>query len=287
MITTISSLQELQLGFPVHALWPEHSDAEAELMVVSNRSETALPHRHISNITSPELIEFTPQEPNGVGILVIPGGGYQFVSIDNEGIEVGKRLSSLGYHVFCLNYRLPQRQSDLADIESIVDAKKAVSVMKSKAWHCRDFGVLGFSAGGHLAAWLSTDTVLDSVTLDFSCLMYPVVSMRTDLTHSGSRQVLQQALLKPEQIDYLSIENRVSSGMPPTLIMHAEDDDSVVVGNSLLLHKTLSERHVDSTLQLFSRGGHGFGARVSEETDAKLWVEVLDHWILSVKRRRK
>ncbi|MFC5080532.1 Acetylxylan esterase precursor [Vibrio thalassae] len=275
----IHSLSELSLAAILHPLEQDGIVTERALMEVNDAQPPLRdPHRLISNISHPELLEFQPQQDNGHAILIIPGGGYQFVSIDNEGIEVAKGLSSMGYHAFCLNYRLPNNNdgSDLEELTPIVDARAALSVVRQLAPKAK-VGVMGFSAGGHLAGWLSTDK--RSSRPDFTCLMYPVVSMTSDFTHLGTYENVVNALHDAQQVSLLSIDKRISSDVAPMFIMHAKDDEVVVAEHSIKLHHALLAASVPSELTLFERGGHGFGAYVREGSDAKGWLQRFDDWV--------
>ncbi|MBY6195703.1 alpha/beta hydrolase [Vibrio hangzhouensis] len=275
----IYSLAEIVKDEKVHALWPVSEVNDLKPMTVEQpENPLRQPHRLISNISAPELIECVPEVSNGKAVLIIPGGGYQFVSIDNEGIEVGRCLAKMGYHAFCLNYRLPDCTPKNQDIASIQDAQQALHVVKTLCIG-HEVGVLGFSAGGHLAAWLSTLPVSDKPK--FVCLMYPVVSMNLDITHLGSYQTLKSELNDPTLISELSIEHRITSDTPPMLIMHAKDDLSVVPEHSQRLHSALNEHGVSSKLELFEQGGHGFGAYVNEAHDARNWLDRFHAWISS------
>ena len=276
---SIYSLSELFPAVTVHSLEQGDGFSERSPMKV-NDSQTPLryPHRLISDICSPELLEFPPERSNGHAILIIPGGGYQIVSIDNEGVEVAKCLSEMGYHAFCLNYRLPIKNngSDIEKLAPIVDARAALTLIRQLVPMAR-VGIMGFSAGGHLAGWLSTDTL--SNRPDFTCLMYPVVSMTSGVAHLGSYENVVNALNDVQQISLLSIDERISPDVAPMLIMHAKDDDVVVAEHSLKLHNALLAASVSSELTLFERGGHGFGVYVREGSDADDWLRRFDDWV--------
>jgi acetyl esterase/lipase len=226
------------------------------------------------NVEKPYLRVFRPAKPNGRAVLAIPGGAYFFVSIDNEGVDVGQALAAQGYAVFVLVYRLPgEGWSNRSDVP-LQDAQRAMRVIRSRA---ASYGVdpaevsaLGFSAGGHLAATLATDfaqTVYapkDAVDrLDARPktvgLIYPVISVRMPDTHAESRRYLLGDHPTPEAVARRSPAAHVGPETPPIFLMHALDDTAVPPSNSLEMLQAMrvAGRPVDA--HFFEEGGHGFG----------------------------
>ncbi len=241
-----------------------------------------------SHVTNPTLSIYTPQKPNGTAVLVFPGGGYGHLSMYKEGKKIAEWLNSLGITAFVLKYRLP---NDLImndkSLGPLQDAQESIKIIRRNAikWNIdtTKIGVIGFSAGGHLAATLSThydlktysntDTI--SSRPDFSILIYPVISMKEDITHKGSRHNLLGENPSEELVNLFSNEISITSHTPPTYIVHATDDHSVVVENSINYYLALKNKGVSVEMHLFEKGGHGFG--LGRETE--FWSLDCINWL--------
>jgi len=240
---------------------------------------------------------YTPQQSNGIGIVVLPGGSYQRISIDNEGRDVGNSLTALGFTVFVSTYRMPGEGHNLGSETSLADAQRAIRWVRANLdkWQLRSVGVLGFSAGGHLAGQLATRFAtqlqenvdgIDALSAkpDFCGLMYPVVTMNDEFGHKGSAYELLGAHKTEEELNRYSIEKCVHSDMPACFLVHANDDDSVPVENSLLLWQALREHKVPVEMHLFNEGGHGFGIEKVKDMPAHQWPTLFHNWIGHVLR---
>jgi acetyl esterase/lipase len=227
----------------------------------------------ISLVTDPQLIPFFPakDKANGTAVVICPGGGYQHLSMDKEGYKIAEKLNELGITAFVLKYRLP---SDYIMVDKTIgplqDAQRAIQMVRQNAvkWgiDVAKVGIMGFSAGGHLASTEATHyskaviTNPDNVNLrpDFAILMYPVITM-TEVTHQGSKDNLLGKSPSKELIDLYSNEKQVTRDTPPTFIVHCQDDDVVPIQNSLMMYQALTANHVNAEIHVYQSGGHGFG----------------------------
>jgi acetyl esterase/lipase len=245
-----------------------------------------------SKVTKPTLSVFLPHKvkSNGTAVLIFPGGGYSHLAIDKEGCKVAEWLNSLGITAFVLKYRLPNDQI-MKDktIGPLQDAQEAIRVIRrnTEKWkvNYNKIGLIGFSAGGHLAATLSThynDTVYQtadtiSARPDFSILIYPVISMNNEITHRGSQNNLLGISPSSSLIDKFSNEQHVNSETPSTFIIHATDDLVVPAENSMNYYQALKKHKVPVELHLYEKGGHGFGLGVKETS--LYWTKDCEHWL--------
>lgn len=283
-------LPEAWLRGPTLAIWPGSPPG------ASTYKPQELPEHwqpvFLRNIATPQLHIFRPARPNGRALLVIPGGSYQFVSIANEGVDVAERLIAEGVTVFVLVYRLPgEGWASRSDVP-LQDAQRALRVIRSQAAHfgidADRIGVLGFSAGGHLAATLATehsyrayarvDAIDDLSALPFCvALVYPVVTMISPWTHALSRDLLLGESPSAAQIDRRSAELHVDASTPPTFLIHALDDSAVPVENSLRLLAALREAKRPIEAHLLQEGGHAFGVGYPQTPSAQ-WIGLFDTW---------
>lgn len=249
--------------------------------------------RYVTDIAQPLLTVFRPDKPDGSALLVAPGGGYRRVVIDKEGFEAARRLNGSGVTVFNLRYRLPfEGWADGADVP-LQDAQRAMRLIRARAAEFaidpRRVGVLGFSAGGHVAASLITrpdEPVYKPVDKwdqldarpDFAGLMYPVISMVPPVAHAGSREKLLGADPSEVQQVLYSPDRHVTANVPPTFLLLAADDKEVPPRNSLDMHAALRAAGVPSELHMFEEGGHGFGLRLIQGKPASIWPDLFLRW---------
>jgi acetyl esterase/lipase len=274
-------------------LWPEGvpggKPAGGEERVVNNR---------ISNIHVPTLTHF-PAPGDGAGkaaVVVCPGGGYQIVAFGHEGLDVARRLNAMGVSAFVLKYRL----LEYGHPAPLQDVLRAIRTVRSRA---KEFGlspdrigVMGFSAGGHLAATAATlfdapdgrtGAALDSVSArpDFAVLVYPVITLKPPFAHAGSRRNLIGGTPEPALIDRLSPELQVTKNTPPAFLVHTAEDKGVPLENSLLFYQAIRSAGGSAELHLYEKGPHGFGlgqalgpasdwpARLETWMRAHRWIE--------------
>lgn len=218
-------------------------------------------------------------------VLIIPGGGYSHVAINHEGHEVAKAFNEEGYSAFVLYYRLPKDEyMEDRKIGPLQDAQRGMQYIKEH-YDFDEVGVMGFSAGGHLASSLSNhfdDVKIENQTAielapDFSILIYPVISMDDAITHKGSKKNLIGEQPSAEDLLYFSLEKQVSKKTPPTFLVHAEDDKAVPIANALRYKEALDREGVINEMFVYSTGGHGFG--LHNKTDARKWSEAMFTWL--------
>jgi acetyl esterase/lipase len=224
-----------------------------------------------------------PKEINTrTAILICPGGGYSGVSIINEGLNVAKWLNEIGVSAFVLYYRMPNGHTTV----TLEDAQMALKIISknAKKWNIdrNKIGIMGFSAGGHLASTVGTHFKSKIQRPAFMILGYPVVTMNNELTHKGSRNNLLGKNPTDDLVKQYSNELQVTKETPPTFIFHAKDDKTVPIANSEQLLKALQDKKVQAELQIFEEGGHGFGMR-KKGIPADNWPELLKVWLRSNK----
>lgn len=279
---------------PTLPLWPAAPPGSAGYRAQPLPAGWSAAYRR--NVAMPELQVFRPRRPNGMAVLVMPGGAYWFVSVANEGADLAPLLTARGYTVFVLTYRLPaEGWSAQADVP-LQDAQRAVRLIRSRAaeFHIDPARVvaLGFSAGGHLAATLATQhaepayMAMDAADrLDArpfaAALVYPVVTMRNPWTHEMSRRLLLGDQPTPAQVDRRSAELHVSDSTPPMFIVHAMDDTAVPVDNSLQLMKAMRDAQRPVEGHLLQEGGHAFGIG-RPGTPSAQWVALMSAWLQRV-----
>ena len=245
--------------------------------------------RWLSGIDRATLMVRRAASPNGTAVLLVPGGGYGFLAIDNEGEEQARWLTARGVTCFILSYRLPGEGWADRALVPLQDAQRAMRVIRARA---ATYGVdpkrvaaLGFSAGGHLAGSLATrhdertyqpvDAAdQQSARPDLAGLIYPVVSLSAPFTHGGSRD----ALLGPDANEALrrtaSVETRVTATTPPIFLAHASDDGLVPIANSIALYQAMLGQQRETEFHGFDKGGHGFGVRLPKTVPASAWPDL-------------
>jgi len=224
-----------------------------------------------------------------IAVLVIPGGGYSHIAMDHEGHAVAKELVKNGYSAFVLQYRLPSpnimRNKSIGPLQ---DAQRAVQLIRTLHPELRKVGVIGFSAGGHLASTLITQFKKDylansthvSLRADFAGLIYPVISMNNDITHRGSRINLIGENPSEDLVRSFSSELQVSPEVCPVFFVHAKDDMAVPIENSYRMIAALDKAKVPNKLYVFEQGGHGFG--LINKTSDKLWFDAFLSWLATL-----
>jgi acetyl esterase/lipase len=282
-------------------LWPTGAPgmpADPPVEVLTERSRNPLiADRAVLGITRPRLDVFRPAQPNGAGVLLFPGGGYHHVVVDKEGYEMAGWLAASGYTACVLFYRLPGEGWAAGPDVALSDAQRAMRLMRQRAG---EFGLvseriaaMGFSAGGHLCADLSArfatrtyDAVDQADTLSArpfcAAPIYPVVSMRKDIAHAGSRKLLVGANAGEALEAAHSPDRNVPDDAPPHFIVHAEDDAAVPVENALLLRAALKTKGASVETHLFRSGGHGFGLRGSVGKPVESWPDLWRAWAVSI-----
>lgn len=279
-------------------LWPEktpNSRSTSEEEVV-NKGDIIW----IEKVQSPSLEIYLPAKNNATGraVVICPGGGYMGLAYDWEGTDIARWFNSKGIAAFVLKYRMPQAQSVVISHKApLQDAQRAMKIVRSNAalWNVKvdQVGVMGFSAGGHLASTLGThyddpfyDRIDDvdelSARPDFMILMYPVITMKLDYTHEGSRNALLGQKPSGELVMTYSNELQITANTPPTILIHSADDYVVPVENSIQFYQGLKDKGVYAEMHIYPYGGHGFSLAIGKGHLQK-WPDRVYDWLLSIK----
>jgi acetyl esterase/lipase len=280
-------------------LWPGGTPGGAHVTVqeaiVERSPEGAVRDRFVEHVTRPQLTLFAPKGVyNGITLLIVPGGGYVRVVIDKEGFETAQWFAERGFACAVLRYRMPADGWAAGADAPIHDAMRAMRLLRSRPIQgtraSSQVGVVGFSAGGHVVARLITEPALSyerhdaadelSARPDFAVLMYPVIATSGEFAHPGSAKQLLAAGVAPAELPRYSPQLQVDARTPPTLLVHAADDATVPVENSLLMYAALRKAGVRSELHVFDRGGHGFGLRSIAGKDVAAWPTLVQNWAL-------
>ena len=240
---------------------------------------------------NPTITMYKPAQPNGKAVIICPGGGYRHLSFEKEGTKVAEELIKWGVTAFVLRYRLPN-DTTMVDksLAPLQDAQQAIRLVRTNAtqWavNKNQIGIMGFSAGGHLAATAAThfnfkadaaNTDTTSVRPDFAILAYPVISFDTSFAHRGSSNSLIGNNPSAERVKFFSNELQVTPATPPTFLVHAGDDGSVPVENSIRFYQACIKNKVLAEMHLYPKGGHGFG--LNNKTTDDNWMERLKNWM--------
>lgn len=271
LMATIASAQNKP---EVIQLWPdgapESNGLDPAKMVVSDTRASAT--------TEATLTLYKPAKPNGTAIIACPGGGYAHLALAHEGKDMASWMNTLGITYAVLQYRMPNAHSNVPRS----DAAQAIKYIRS---HTEELGVdpskigiMGASAGGHLAASAATMFPDDSSRPDFQILFYPVITMEEGVTHQGSRNNLIGKEATQELAELYSLENRVTERTPQAFIMVSADDRAVPVANSLRYAEALSRCGVPFSLHVYPTGGHGWGFR-DNFIYKRQWTGELEAWL--------
>jgi len=268
-------------------LWPE---GNIPLSIKNNLQEQAISTDivRIGKVQVPQIEVYLPNKRSvtGQAVIICPGGGYSILAYDWEGTDVAKLLNAHGIAAIVLKYRLPDSLSSTSpDQVPLMDAKQAMRIVREKAasWNINPnkIGIMGFSAGGHLASTLSTHFE-EETKPNFSILIYPVISMDKSIAHMGSRNNLIGKQPSEEMAKLYSNELQVTANTPPTFLIHATDDQSVPVENSLLYYEALKKNKVPTEMHIYPAGGHGFGL-ANGNRSLESWPVLLIEWMRGLK----
>jgi len=250
----------------------------------------------IENVQNPDIAVYLPVKKfaTGQAVIICPGGSYWVLAYDLEGTEVAKYLNSIGAAAIVLKYRLPVSGNCKIPHEApLMDAQRAMRLVRINAtnWNIdsHKIGIMGFSAGGHLASTLGThfdygdksskDSIeMQSCRPDFMILIYPVISFVDSVTHVGSREALLGKNADKQLMNYYSNELQVKEDTPPTFLALADDDTTVPSENSILMYKALHRKKIQAELHIISEGEHGFGLGTNNEHIAS-WTYSLKLWL--------
>lgn len=231
----------------------------------------------VVNVVTPSITVYRPSCPNGMAIIMCPGGGYARLAMAHEGYDMAPWLNAQGITYIVLKYRMPNGHREVP----LSDAEQAIRLVRQHAaeWNVNParVGIMGASAGGHLAASLATLYGSDETRPDFQILFYPVITMGAD-THQGSRNNLLGENPSDELVRDYSLENRVTSRTPQAFIMLSTDDTSVPPVNSINYYMALVKQKVSATLHAYPVGGHGWGFR-DDFSYKRQWTGELEKWL--------
>jgi acetyl esterase/lipase len=275
-------------------LWPDNRKPFSKGVPVTD----TLYNERIWRVANPGLYCFPAAagDNKGAAVLICPGGGYERISHIYNGFNLAKWYNTIGINAFVLIYRLPH-QSDLSNRQQalVADAQRGVKWIRANASRflldTGRIGMMGTSAGGHLAAITTTEVEdlsrigdsMDAVSWkpSFLVLLSPVISL-DQFAHPGSRKNFLGTNPDRELIRKYSAQNRVRAGLPPTFIVHAQNDSTVNVRNSVYFHSALIEKNVQASLHVFPQGGHGI--RIDDNPGSTdLWLDLLEKWLKELK----
>jgi acetyl esterase/lipase len=278
-------------------LWPgKPPGARATLPTPNNTMNGPADNRELwlRGVAEPHVGVFRPARPDGRAVLVIPGGGYQFVSVHNEGIDVAAELTAQGITCFVLAYRLPGEGWDNRVDVPLQDAQRAMRLIRARgaAWGIdpAKLGVLGFSAGGHLAAMLAVghaDTVYSPIDVSdrqsaqplFAGLGYAVVSYTSNGFDTRTDSGLWVDLPDAATLARYDPLARVSAATPPSFLFHAIDDGSVPIRQSIAWMEACLAAKVPVEAHILEKGGHGFGGKhLADDLPGRLWTTQFARW---------
>ncbi|RYE20109.1 MAG: alpha/beta hydrolase [Sphingobacteriales bacterium] len=244
----------------------------------------------ITKVTVPTVTPYLPEKSksNGTAVIVCPGGGYIGVSVQNAAEDVAREFNKIGVTAFVLKYRLPN-DGVMIDktIGPLQDAQRAIQLVRERAveWgiDSSKVGIIGFSAGGHLASTVAThfstavisNNTNTNLRPDFTILVYPVITMEP----AGNNQCAERLLGKhpsPEMVELFSNDKQVTFDTPPTFLVHAIDDPVALVQNSTQYYDALIKHNVKAQIYLYQQGGHGFGLKNSKTRD---WFQKVKSWM--------
>jgi acetyl esterase/lipase len=284
----------LPAGPVVIKLWPGGiPGAVNDPSYVENITSTDGRITRCEKVVNPDLTVYLPdpEKSNGTAVMICPGGGYGVLAFDHEGHAIAKWLNENGIAGIILKYRLP---SDLIMKDKstgpLQDAQEAMRIIRRNAAEWRidpdRIGVIGFSAGGHLASTISThyaEKVYEgkdkvSARPDFSLLIYPVISFDTTIAHRGTMNNLIGPKPDPEQVTRFSNELQIDPKTPPAFLVHSADDKAVPVMNSIRYFEGLKKYNIPAEMHVFQKGGHGYGLAPKGGTESS-WPGLCLNWL--------
>lgn len=267
-------------------LWP---DGKMPYAIDNPRSETVNERGNIANVSVPSML-YRPaqgQQVSDACVIVCPGGGYGNLAWIHEGTNTADYLTARGIHVFILKYR----HSPYKAPAPLADVQRAIRLVRRNAAiygiNPQRIGIMGYSAGGHLAASASTlynEKIYDmdddrdiSARPDYSILIYPVITM-SQKTHGGSRDNLLGKEPTPEMLEKYSCEKQVNADTPPAFIVHSSDDNAVPVDNAIGYYQALIAHKIDAEMHIYNTGGHGYSIAGRPGETNEHWAKALADW---------
>ena len=290
-----STFPQLALSQEIIKLWPDGAIPNAILGAhITEKSETdADGILRISNVSIPTITAYLPpkNKATGAAVMICPGGGYGILAASHEGSDVAHWFNEMGVAAFVLKYRLPNPaiMTDQQEVP-LMDAMQGMTLIRQSASRYgidpNKIGVMGFSAGGHLASTLATHynrgpKASEQAKPNFAILLYPVVTFG-EKAHSGSRNNLLGKAASPELVAYYSNELQVTAQTSPTFLVHAENDKAVPVENSINYYLACLKNGVPAEMHLYPKGGHGFGLRTATFGSLTTWPETCKAWLMAL-----
>lgn len=254
-------------------LWPEG--------MPNDNGMTCQKENGVLYVAEPTLTVYPATEGNGMAIVACPGGGYGKLAMDHEGKDMAAWFNNQGITYAVLKYRMPNGHKEVP----LSDARQAMRILRHRAgeWQLKRIGIMGFSAGGHLASTVATHFEDEESHPDFQILFYPVISMDPEYTHRGTHDNLLGKQPAKEEEDDFSNELHVDGNTPPAFILHSSDDRSVPVAHSLNYYMALLRHQIPATLHIYPIGGHGWGYRDSF-TYKREWTGELEKWLREINK---
>jgi acetyl esterase/lipase len=279
-------------------LWPEGKVPNYKKSGETEKKDTTDIVR-ISLVQSPNITVYLPEKRSATGqaVIICPGGGYGILAYDWEGTDPARFLAAKGIAAIVLKYRLPNSKSNITPhLSPLMDAQRAIRIVRANAdkWHInkKKIGIMGFSAGGHLASSAATHfdngnssatDVIDkeSSRPDFAILIYPVISMSKSIMHEGSRNNLIGSNPDSTLSKFYSNELQVTNETPTAFLVHATDDNAVPVENTFLFYQALKDHAIPAEMHIYPNGGHGFAMAIGKGY-LETWTDRLIDWLRSM-----
>lgn len=261
-----------KMGPTVIQLWQNGNPEKEYVARPSEFQKKILPEGYMT----PKLEVYKAAKPNGICILECPGGGYTMLSDTHEGRQMADWFNALGITYCVLEYRMPFGFSEVP----LHDAERAMQIIREHAqeWGVKTIGVMGCSAGGHLASTLATHYTSKETRPDFQILMYPVITMDKSYTHMGSFENLLGKNPEQSLIDKYSNEKHVNAQTPPAIMILAADDNAVDPKNSIEYYYALKKNGVGASLHIYPTGGHGYGI-IDKNVYKRQWTGEVEKWL--------
>ncbi len=284
-------------------LWPEGQVPNMKDLGKKEKVVTSGGITRISDVQVPDIAVYLPSGANATGqaVVICPGGGYHILAYNWEGTDIAKWLNSLGIAGIVLKYRLPVDESNTVSYRvALEDAQRALRLVRYHAgeWNIdpAQVGIMGFSAGGHLASTLGTHydsgdpaaanpVERKSSRPDFMVLGYPVISMNDSITHKGSKNALLRSDPSPARAREFSNELQVTKDTPPAFLFLAADDKAVPPENSLRFFEALKNHNVPVEMHIYPTGGHGFGLAINKDKHTARWTQDAAAWLKWIDER--
>jgi acetyl esterase/lipase len=271
LIMTTSLCAQKPIELP---LWPNGAPNSNEL----KGDEQEMDNGRVSNIKNPDITIYRAEHPSGMAVIMCPGGGYARLAMNHEGHDMAPWFNTQGITYVVLKYRMPNGHKEVP----FSDVEQAIRLVRQHAaeWNINPakVGIMGASAGGHLASTLATHYTSKETRPDFQILLYPVITMDANFTHAGSRENLITKNPSADLIAKYSNELQVNAQTPQAFIALSSDDKAVLPQNSINYYLALLKHNVPATMHIYPTGGHGWGFR-DNFTYKRQWTDELEKWL--------